>query len=215
MEVARSSNQERTERRPCHLGQASVSPILSSNGPNVLPRGPVKAGSLTPTSTFMATTLGHDGNGVGAAQDLPRGHIAQRHERCRIVLINVERDAAVEDRRVSAAVVMIGVAAKVEPRLRGNDSSKNIGIALDPRAGAVLSRSNLLRNRHHVKSEAKCAQHMRLPACVHISFPPDVDAPDFSPSLLCSSFAWRCVRSRRLYMRLDGMPICNNIADGS
>ena len=84
----------------------------------------------------------NDGNGVGPPQDLPRGHIGQRHERRGIVLINVERDAAVEDRRVSAAVVMIGVPAKVEPGLRGNDSSKNIGIALDPRARAEFGGAN-------------------------------------------------------------------------
>ena len=85
----------------------------------------------------------HDGDGVGPPQDLPRRHVAQRKERGRVVLIHVERDAPVEDRRVNAAVVMIGVTAKIEPGLRRQDPAENIGIALDPRAHAVFSGANL------------------------------------------------------------------------
>ena len=111
---------------------------------------------------------GHDGHRVGAAENLPRGYVAQREERCRVILIDIEGDAAVENGRVCAAIVMIDVGAGVPARLRGNDTAENVGVALDPWTGAVLGGSNLRRIRHHEKGEAKCSlTHASPGLCAH------------------------------------------------
>jgi len=103
-----------------------------------------------------------------AAENLPRGYVAQREERCRVILIDIEGDAAVENGRVCAAIVMIDVGAGVPARLRGNDTAENVGVAFDPWTGAVLGGSNLRRIRHHEKGEAKCSlTHASPGLCAH------------------------------------------------
>ncbi len=81
---------------------------------------------------------GHNGNRVGTAEDLPRRHVSERGNGGGVGLLDPDLGEAVEDGPVGAAFVMIGVGAEIEARNRWKDAAENIGVALDPRAGAEL-----------------------------------------------------------------------------
>lgn len=55
-----------------------------------------------------------------------------------IVLLHADLGKAVENRRIDAPFVMIGIGAEIESRHGRDNAAENVGVALDPRAGAEL-----------------------------------------------------------------------------
>jgi hypothetical protein len=60
-------------------------------------------------------------------------------------LVDLEIDVAVENHALGVTFIMIGVIAYIESGDRRKHAAKHVGIALDPRAGAVFSASCLMR----------------------------------------------------------------------